>query len=308
MNFTLLKLHPRMIVLTLSIIVLALLLCNMMGTTKLWQEIDWWDVLGEGGIVLLTILWQFFLLLSRPPGRVTTLLTVGLCCFMFSGLLDFLDEFFRYPQEAWLPLIENIPAPFGMILISRGLYLWYQEMLVLNAQLRRREANVREHQNVDSVTWLYRADYMHEQLRLQLEQGGRYCVAVVDIDQFDTFNRRFGHPEGDRLLREIAELILMNARLTDLVCRYAGDRFILLMPQLALPQASLQVQQIASAVKHLAFKSGDMAVFHTLTTAVVKAGKDESYKALLSRLNAQLAQQKVTKQELDGATICHAER
>jgi len=80
MNFTLLKLHPRMIVLTLSIIVLALLLCNMMGTTKLWQEIDWWDVLGEGGIVLLTILWQFFLLLSRPPGRVTTLLTVGLCC------------------------------------------------------------------------------------------------------------------------------------------------------------------------------------------------------------------------------------
>lgn len=308
MNFALLKLHPRMIVLTFSIITLALLLCNMMGTTKLWQEIDWWDVLGEGGIVLLTILWQFFLLLSRPPGRVTTLLTVGLCCFMFSGLLDFLDEFFRYPQEAWLPLIENIPAPFGMILISRGLYLWYQEMQVLNAQLRRREANVREHQNVDPVTWLYRADYMYEQLRLQLQQGNHYCVAVVDIDQFDTFNRRFGHPEGDRLLREVAELILMNARLTDLVCRYAGDRFILLMPQLTLPQASLQVQQIASAVKHLAFKSGDMAVFHTLTTAVVKAGKDESYKALLSRLNAQLAQQKVTKQELDGATICHAER
>ncbi|CAI85534.1 GGDEF domain-containing protein [Pseudoalteromonas translucida] len=295
MNFTLLKLHPRMIVLTLSIIVLALLLCNMMGTTKLWQEIDWWDVLGEGGIVLLTILWQFFLLLSRPPGRVTTLLTVGLCCFMFSGLLDFLDEFFRYPQEAWLPLIENIPAPFGMILISRGLYLWYQEMLVLNAQLRRREANVREHQNVDSVTWLYRADYMHEQLRLQLEQGGRYCVAVVDIDQFDTFNRRFGHPEGDRLLREIAELILMNARLTDLVCRYAGDRFILLMPQLALPQASLQVQQIASAVKHLAFKSGDMAVFHTLTTAVIEATKGESCQALLRRLNTQFAQQKSDK-------------
>ncbi|WP_404340985.1 GGDEF domain-containing protein [Pseudoalteromonas mariniglutinosa] len=306
MNFALLKLHPRMIVFTLSIIVLALLLCSTIGVTKPWQQVDWWDVLGEGGTVLLTILWQFFLLLSRPPGRVTTLLTVGLCCFMFSGLLDFLDEFFRYPEEAWLPLIENIPAPFGMILISKGLYLWYQEMQVLNAQLRRREANVREHQNVDWVTRLYRADYMHEQLRLQLEQGGRCCVAVVDIDQFDAFNRRFGHPEGDRLLREVAELILMNARLTDLVCRYAGDRFILLMPQLTFTQASLQVQQIASAVKHLAFKSGDMAVFHTLTTAVVEAAEDESCEALLRRLNTQLAQQKVTNQELHGATVCHA--
>lgn len=309
MHLSLLKLHPRMLLFTVGIITLAFVLSATIGDAKPRDQIDWLDVIGEGGIVLLTVIWQFFLLISRPPGRVTTLLTIGLCCFMFSGLLDFLDEFFRYPEEAWLPLIENIPAPFGMILMTWGLYQWHQEMLTLNAQLRRREAGVREHDEVDLVTRLYRADYMREQISHHLNQrDGRFCVAVVDIDQFDVFNRRFGHDEGDRLLREVAELILMNARQTDLVCRYAGDRFILLMPQLSFKRASQQVQQIANAVKHLAFKTGNHAVFHTLSTAVVEAAPSEPCDALLTRLNQQLEQQKASIRESERAPLCYAPR
>ncbi|ALS99373.1 GGDEF domain-containing protein [Lacimicrobium alkaliphilum] len=309
MNFSLLKLHPRMLLVSFSAISLAVILSFSLGELKSWQQIDWLDVVGEGGIVLLTIVWQLFLLISRPSGRVTTLLTIGLCCFMFSSLLDALDEFIHYPEHALLPLFESVPAPFGMILMTWGLYQWHQEMLTLNAQLRRREAGVREHDEVDLVTRLYRADYMREQISQSLirHQAG-FCVAVVDIDQFDAFNRRFGHGEGDRLLREVAELILMNVRQTDLVCRYAGDRFILLMPQLPLKRASQQVHQIANAVKHLAFKTGNHAVFHTLSTAVVEAAKNEPCDALLMRLNQQLEKQKASIRESERAPLCYAPR
>lgn len=309
MNLSLLKLHPRMLLLNISIVILAIVLSLNMGQSKPWSEVDRLDLIGEGGIVLLTMIWQLFLLISRPPGRVTTLLTIGLCCFMFSALMDLLDEFFRYPETALLPMFENVPAPFGMILITIGLYQWHQEMLALNAQLRRREANVREHADIDHVTRLYRAEYMREYITQHLQSASATCcVAVVDIDQFDSFNRRFGHPEGDRLLREVAELILMNVRQTDLVCRYAGDRFILMMPELNIKQAGIQVQQIANAVKHLAFKTGNSAVFHTLTTAVVASQQDETCEALLRRLNEQLEAQKLPTQELENAALCHAKR
>lgn len=309
MNLSLLKLHPRMLFLNISMVIFAIVLSLNVGQSKPWNEVDRLDLIGEGGIVLLTMIWQLFLLISRPPGRVTNLLTIGLCCFMFSALLDWLDEFFRYPESALLPMIENIPAPFGMILITIGLYQWHQEMLALNAQLRRREANVREHADIDQVTRLYRAEYMREYITQYLSgTNTKCCVAVVDIDQFDNFNRRFGHPEGDRLLREVAELILMNVRQTDLVCRYAGDRFILMMPELPIKQARIQVQQIANAVKHLAFKTGNSAVFHTLTTAVVASMQAEGCEALLKRLNEQLEAHKLPIQDLTDASLCHAKR
>lgn len=309
MNFSLLKLHPRMLLVSLSAIIVAVILSFSLGELKSWQQVDWLDVLGEGGIVLLTIVWQLFLLISRPSGRVTTLLTIGLCCFMFSSLLDALDEFIHYPEQALLPLFESVPAPFGMILMTWGLYQWHQEMLTLNAQLRRREAGVREHDEVDLVTRLYRADYMREQISQSLSRHqAAFCVAAVDIDQFDAFNRRFGHPEGDRLLREVAELILMNVRQTDLVCRYAGDRFILLMPELSIKRANQQVQQIANAVRHLAFKTGNQSVFHTLTTAVIEASQNEPCEALLTRLNLQLEQQKASIRESERAPLCYAGR
>ncbi|WP_099034499.1 GGDEF domain-containing protein [Lacimicrobium alkaliphilum] len=309
MNFSLLRLHPQMLLVSGFAIALAIVLSFSIGDLKHSHQIEWLDVVGEGGIVLLTILWQLFLLISRPSGRVTTLLTIGLCCFMFSSLLDALDEFIHYPEQAWLPLFESVPAPFGMILMTWGLYQWHQEMLTLNAQLRRREADVREHGRVDLVTRLYRADYMREQINQLLnKRNTNFCVALVDIDQFDAFNRRFGHPEGDRLLREIAELILMNVRQSDLVCRYAGDRFILLMPDLPLKRARQQVQQIASAVKHLAFKTGNQAVFHTLTTAVAAAQENESCASLLLRVNQRLEQDKQYSGEKQRAPLYHAGR
>jgi diguanylate cyclase (GGDEF)-like protein len=309
MNFSLLKLHPRMLLLNISIVIFAIALSLNVGQSKPWLEVDRLDLIGEGGIVLLTMTWQLFLFISRPPGRVTTLLTFGLSCFMFSALLDWLDEFFQYPESALLPMIENIPAPIGMILITIGLYQWHQELLALNTQLRRREANVREHADIDQITQLYRAEYMREYITQHLHgKNASCCVAFVDIDQFDNFNRCYGHTEGDRLLREVAELILMNVRQADLVCRYAGDRFILLMPDLPIEQARIQVQQISDAVKHLAFKTGNNAVFHTLTTAVVLSEQGEPCEALLRRLSEQLEAQKFSTQVFLDEAFCYAER
>ncbi len=60
--------------------------------------------------------------------------------------------------------------------------------------------------------------------------GSPLCLAMVDLDAFKAFNDSRGHLEGDHLLRLVAAVLASRVRSTDLVCRYGGDEFCLLLP------------------------------------------------------------------------------
>lgn len=293
MNFSLLSQHNNLISIVFGVVSIAVSLSFGLGDLKTWGEIAWLDVVGEGGIAVLTLVWVFFLLVSRPPGRVTRLLTLGLSCYMFSALLDMFDEFVHYNNAAaWLSMIESIPALIGMVVMTWGLYLWHQEQLILNTQLQRREVSLREHDQIDFITKLYRADYMRGQIASLLKSPDttNFSIVMLDMDDFDLFNRLYGVSEGDRLLREISELILMNLRQTDLACRYAGDRFILLLSETDLATANEIAEQIRTAVRHLAFKTKGKgnAVYHTLTFAADIAIIGDKVDSIIGRVNRQL--------------------
>ncbi|MER2490936.1 GGDEF domain-containing protein [Catenovulum sediminis] len=271
----------------------------MNGQLKAIETLDWLDVVGEGGIILMTSVWIFFIFASRPPGRVTTLLIVGLCCFLISGLLDLLDEFVSYPNDKfWLYWVESLPAFFGMFLMTWALYQWHQEQFKLNQQLCRREAFYREHSQIDFVTQLYRADYMRTLLTLNQSQNIPYSLAMLDIDNFAAFNRRYNTNDGDRLLREVAEITVMNLRQNDLACRYAGDRFILFFPQTHLCDAKLVVQQITQAISHLAFKpqKTGKAVYHDVSYALAEIKQNTDAENAIAQVNQKLEQQKMIRQ------------
>ncbi|GAC07654.1 MAG: GGDEF domain-containing protein [Alteromonadaceae bacterium] len=293
MNISLLSRHQNLVSLIAACLSLSVSLSFGLGQLKDWQEISWLDILGEGSIALLSLFWLFFILISRPPGRVTTGLVLGLSCFMFSALLDLFDEFVHYQAAAaGLSLIESIPAGIGMLIMSYALWHWHQEQLALNRQLCRREANTREHGQIDFITQLYRADYMRGQIDMQLrtKDDSPFSIMMLDIDNFDRFNRQFGPQEGDRLLREISELILMNLRTTDLACRYAGDRFILLLPGTDLTLANELAQDIRQAISHLAFKPYEQAspIFHSMTIATEVARAGDAVDSIISRVNRRL--------------------
>ena len=293
MNFSLLARHQVLVSVVAACLSLSVSLSFGLGELKMWAEIQWLDIVGEGSLALFSLLWIVVLLMSRPPGRVTTGLVIGLSCFLFSALLDLFDEFVHYQAAAaGLSVIESIPAAFGMVIMSYALYHWHQEQLALNRQLQRRELGVREHEQIDFITQLYRADYMRGQIDMQLrtKQGSHFSIVMLDIDNFDAFNRSYGSSEGDRLLREMSELILMNLRNTDLACRYAGDRFVLLLPDTDLAVAEELAQQVKSAISHLAFKPQpcNKAVYHTVSHAAELAQPADGVDALIGRVNQRL--------------------
>ena len=148
--------------------------------------------------------------------------------------------------------------PIGLILLTIGIYHWHKEQLLISEQLRKRERLFREHRGLDFTTNLSGAHYLREQIKHELareHQANPLALVLIDIDNFSQINRHYGKREGDNLLHALSELLLLNIRRNDLLCRYAGDRFALLLPNTGRLMANTIANEISQAVRHFAFKS-----------------------------------------------------
>ena len=300
MSFSFLSLHRHLFLGLVLIISSIVVMAFTIGTVKPLAHIDLVDAAGEGGITLVILMWIFVSLMTRPAGQVTNLLFFGLSLTHISMLLDFMDEFVDYPQtSAWLTTIESLPAPVGMLIMSFALYHWYQEQQSINNQLRKTERFYREHSLIDFTTGLYSAEYMKEQLKNELSTARKhrtsFCVMMIDIQNFSQFNRDYGYHHGDTLLREVAQLIRMNIREDDLACRYASDRFIVLLPNSQLATCEVIGEQVEQAIAHLAYKFGQSsdAIYTSVTTCVKQYRGWHNYRDILSELNAQMFNNKL---------------
>ena len=117
--FSVLKPHRWKLALLLIAANLGLLLHLACGELKSVSEWVWLDIIGEGGSALLALIWLGLVLKSRPAGRVTQYLALGLSCIFFSWWIDSLDEFIRLPDSiSWDHWLESGPMPVGMILLT----------------------------------------------------------------------------------------------------------------------------------------------------------------------------------------------
>ena len=75
-------------------------------------------------------------------------------------------------------------------------------------------------------------------------RGGDAVLMVVDIDRFKDINDRHGHPAGDAVLRDLAKVLVDNIRITDTAARYAGDEFLLVLPDTSVDGAAEMAKRI----------------------------------------------------------------
>jgi diguanylate cyclase (GGDEF)-like protein len=98
----------------------------------------------------------------------------------------------------------------------------------------------------DGLTGLYNHREFYQALRRELERARRYrhtlSLLIIDVDDFKQFNDRYGHPAGDSALRRIAELLRKCARGTDIISRYGGEEFAVILPE-STPMGALMVAE-----------------------------------------------------------------
>ncbi len=120
---------------------------------------------------------------------------------------------------------------------------------------------MRSSASVDSITGIANHRFFIQHLQQEMEAARRderdLSLLVIDIDTFKEINDRFGHIEGDRVLAEIASRLTNQLREVDLLARYAGDEFVVVLPGVTM-RASLEIAaRLLRAVRSRPFELSD---------------------------------------------------
>jgi diguanylate cyclase (GGDEF)-like protein len=280
--------HSRWLITALLTVQCLVIFDIAYAPLKYWHDLDWLDIAGEGGTTALVFGWFLIVLSSRPAGKVTNYFAAGLLGLFVGTLQDFLDELLQLSNN--LPAhgaIESFALPFGMFALTAGLYHWRKEQLSISMQLRKREQLFRQLDRLDPVTQVSDIDYMkqHIELALQKSQTNSECFALVliDINGFHKLNNQFGTREGDKVLRSVSELLILNLRDTDLLCRYAGDRFAILLPATRNYEAEKIAQELCLSIQHFAYRSATGERIELSASAGIACARNDSLDGLLIR-------------------------
>ncbi len=124
----------------------------------------------------------------------------------------------------------------------------------------RREEAVRQLVETDPLTGLLNRRALGEKLQREIERAGRYgtvltCV-MIDVDQGETAGDRRDQPTDDRILVQFAELLRREQRTVDVLARYDGEQFVVLLPETGSSGARLFAERVLRRVEQTAFGEG----------------------------------------------------
>lgn len=110
-----------------------------------------------------------------------------------------------------------------------------------------------EHESVcDGLTGLYNRHFMETALDRELRRADRQetpvALLMVDVDHFKKFNDDFGHHAGDSILRQVAQILHDTVRGEDIICRYGGEEFVVILQGLSFESALERAQHLRRVV------------------------------------------------------------
>ena len=137
----------------------------------------------------------------------------------------------------------------------------------------------------DSLTGLYNYGYFKEALHYEVEKSRRYktplALLFLDIDDFMRVNDTQCHLKGDKILRQVAAILKKGIRQADLVCRYGGDEFVMLLTQTPQDQAMVLADRLRQSVAQSSMNRLEQRLKVTVSMGVAGLGLEMSTEDLI---------------------------
>lgn len=141
-----------------------------------------------------------------------------------------------------------------------------------NSDLDRINHIIQELALKDGLTGLYNHRYFHEALAAEHARATRYqreySLLLIDIDRFKTYNDTHGHPQGDELLKTLAEIMGKRLRQSDSAARYGGEEFALILPETNRKQAVAMGHQLREFVAEYPFSGRECQPHGKITVSI----------------------------------------
>jgi diguanylate cyclase (GGDEF)-like protein len=150
----------------------------------------------------------------------------------------------------------------------------------LRLALRIRDLQIQLHDNSirDTLTGLYNRRHVQTELDRHCEAAKRYgeafSVAMIDIDFFKSINDSHGHAMGDAILQQMSEYLKARMRKTDIVARFGGEEFLIVLHATPLPQAGIALESLRRGMADRRFGNDEVVVNVTFSAGVASWSAD----------------------------------
>ena len=151
----------------------------------------------------------------------------------------------------------------------------------------------------DGLTGLYNRHYLNTHLgnmvKQALKNGKQLALMMMDMDHFKEVNDTYGHDAGDLVLKQLAEIIIRAARSTDLIARFGGEEFVVLMPEADPQAAQAGANRMRELVESASFNIGEThgPITRTVSIGIASLHPDgDSAENLLKRADEALYEAK----------------
>lgn len=186
-------------------------------------------------------------------------------------------------------LLGFTPAAFKMIPTTLQIILMLAPIIwglghygdIVGSLLRSTSTRVTKLQSLaatDALTGLINRRQFNHQLDAEIARSKRHrsalSLALFDIDDFKKINDFYGHPTGDRILKELGLLISANVRESDVAARYGGEEFALILPETGQIDSYELLERLRALIEHTVFCLPDNPMTVTISVGVAQLDPD----------------------------------
>ncbi len=140
-------------------------------------------------------------------------------------------------------------------------------------ELSRRSKELEAQSRTDDLTGQYNRRHILVELEKEVERAVRYerhlSGMMIDIDDFKSVNDRYGHLAGDQVLREIAQILEQNLRKIDILGRYGGDEFLVILPEAPPDTAKVVAERVRENVAAHSFRVEGAILHMTVSIGLI---------------------------------------
>ena len=162
-------------------------------------------------------------------------------------------------------------------------------------KLRRQSEQIRWHAEearTDALTGLLNRRAFDDELGRRISEwqrkGTSCCLMMVDMDHFKVLNDRHGHPGGDRVLQTVAGVLLDSVREMDVVARFGGEEFAVVLPNTALEDAEVVTERVRRTVESTLIHFEGCEIRVTISSGLAATVEGDGVASLVSRADAAL--------------------